>query len=165
MILRPEDQGDRHAIFAVVAAAFPTFAEARLVDRLRADGDAKISFVASIDGVIVGHVMLSRMVADFRALGLGPVAVVPSRQRSGIGTSLIAAGVAAATGRWDMVFVLGDPAFYGRFGFDPALARRFGSPYAGPQFLALSLTRDSSAYSGSVDYAPAFDDLTASTHD
>ena len=59
-------------------------AEALLVDQLRAEGDAELSLVAVDDDVIVGHVMFPRMTAEFRALGLGPVAVLPDRQRSGV---------------------------------------------------------------------------------
>src|SRR3984893_18830563 len=85
MIIRPEKPADRPAVRTVVEAAFPMPAEAQLVDQLRAEGDAEISLVAVDDDVIVGHVMFSRMTAEFRALGLGPVAVLPDRQRSRVG--------------------------------------------------------------------------------
>jgi putative acetyltransferase len=80
------------------------------------------------------------MRAPFRALGLAPVSVLPDRQRSGIGSALI----------------LGSPAFYRRFGFDPDLARGFQSPYAGPYLMALPLRGALPATSGAVAYAPAF---------
>jgi putative acetyltransferase len=70
MIIRPEEPADCVAIRTVIDAAFPTQAEAQLVDQLRADGDAEISLVAIDDGGVVGHVMFSRMTAGFRALGL-----------------------------------------------------------------------------------------------
>src|ERR1700675_908754 len=107
MIIRPEQLADRPAVRTVVGAAFPMPAEAQLVDQLRAEGDAEISLVAVDDDVIVGHVMFSRMTAEFRALGLGPVAVLPDRQRSGVGSLLITQGLARAeAGRGEVVLVL-----------------------------------------------------------
>ncbi|GGC61869.1 GNAT family N-acetyltransferase [Chelatococcus reniformis] len=157
MIVRAEEPGDRRAIRAVLEAAFPTPAEAGLVDRLRADGNTEISLVAVDEGAIVGHVMFSRIAAEFRALGLAPVAVLPTRQRSGIGSRLIRSGLARAEADlWRLAFVLGDPPYYRRFGFDPALASGFTSPYAGPYFMALALTRPLPPLSGRIDYAPAF---------
>ena len=141
-------------------AAFPTPAEARLVDRLRADGDAVISLVALDDDAIVGHVLFSRMNAPPRTLGLAPVAVSPERQRSGVGARLIGEGLALARSEgWETVVVLGDPAYYRRFGFDPALTRGVVSPYAGPHLMALGLTETAPRLTGRVDYAPAFADL------
>ncbi len=157
VIIRPEEPADLSAIHAVVEAAFPTSAEARLVDRLRVDRDSEISLVAVDDAVIVGHVLFSRMTAGLRALGLGPVAVSPDRQRSGVGSLLIRRGLAhAEADGWEIVFVLGDPAYYRRFGFDPALARGFTSPYAGPHFMALGLASVLPGLSGKVNYAAAF---------
>jgi putative acetyltransferase len=157
MIIRSEEPADRPAVRTVLEAAFPTPAEAQLVDQLRADGDAEISLVAIDDDVVVGHVMFSRMTAGFRALGLGPVAVLPTRQRSGVGSLLIGQGLARADAdRWKIVFVLGNPAFYRRFGFDPTLASGFTSPYAGPHLMALGLTQPLPKLSGRIDYAPAF---------
>lgn len=158
MIIREEAPGDRAAIRAVVEAAFPEPAEARLVERLRADGDAVFSLVAIEDGIIVGHVMFSKMTGPFRALGLGPVAVVPGRQRAGIGSRLIREGLARARADgWEGVFVLGDPNYYRRFGFDAETAAGFASPYAGPYLMALALDGEHlPASTGKIDYAPAF---------
>ncbi|MGB8843415.1 MAG: hypothetical protein WCC64_20355 [Aliidongia sp.] len=61
-----------------------------------------------------------------------------------------------------MVFVLGDPVYYRRFGFDPMLASGFASPYAGPYLMALGLTQPLPSLSGKIDYAPAFAALGAS---
>ena len=128
-----------------------------MVDRLRADGESVISAVAVDAGHVVGHVMFSRMTAPFRALGLAPVAVTPNLQRSGIGSELIRWGLAQAkTLGWQGVFVLGDPKFYGKFGFSAALASGFESPYAGEHFMALALNGVLPAMSGKVEYADAF---------
>ena len=112
------------------------------------------------EGRIVGHILFSPMRAPFRALALAPVAVLPARQRSGTGTALIRAGLARAeTEGREEVFVLGEPAFYRRFGFDPALAEGFRSPYSGPYLMALALAGKLPAASGVIAYAPALDGL------
>lgn len=157
MAIREEASADHAAVRQVVADAFGQAVEADLVDRLRADGNAALSLVAVEDGRVIGHILFSPLEAPMRALALAPVAVVPARQRSGIGTALIEAGLdrARAAG-WEAVFVLGEPAFYRRFGFDPALAAGFQSPYAGPYFMVLPLSAPLPATSGPVEYAPAF---------
>jgi putative acetyltransferase len=157
VLIRDEERADIPAVQKIIGEAFLQSAEARLVDRLRADREAVISAVAVDAGQIVGHIMFSRMNAPFRALGLAPVAVAPSRQGCGIGSELIRWGLAQAKGNnWQCVFVLGDPKFYERFGFSVALAYGFESPYAGEHFMALALNGDLPATSGKVEYAAAF---------
>ncbi len=76
---------------------------------------------------------------------------------SGIGGGLIRAGLARArSAGWQSVFVLGDPGYYRRFGFDPALASGFASPYAGPHLMALAFGPALPASRGQIEYAPAF---------
>jgi predicted N-acetyltransferase YhbS/RimJ/RimL family protein N-acetyltransferase len=120
--LRTERAGDEAAIHAVVAAAFPTDAEARLVDALRADPDAwlpDLSVVAERDGDVVGHVLVSQVhLGDLPVLGLAPLAVHPDHQRGGVGAALVHEALARAeVAGGPLVVVLGDPAYYGRFGF------------------------------------------------
>jgi putative acetyltransferase len=161
--IRPETGGDFEAIRAVHLAAFPTSAEADLVTALHDDHDCEISLVAEQGGEIVGHVMLSRMSASagsraFRALGLGPVGVLPGAQGSGIGSALIRSALAVAgTLGEELVFVLGEPDYYARFGFSTEAAAPFASPFAGLYFMALWLRPDPAPpVEGSADYAPAF---------
>jgi putative acetyltransferase len=158
MIVRSEAQGDIAAIRAVEEAAFLQSAEAKLVDDLRAAGDSIFSLVAVADETIAGHAMFSRLQAPFPALALGPVAVPPDRQRRGVGSRLIRDGIARSEAAgWQGIFVLGDPAFYRRFGFDVGKARGFVSPYAGPHLMALPLGRNELPTStGSIQHAPAF---------
>jgi putative acetyltransferase len=154
MIIRAETSSDLAAIRAAEEAAFARPAEAGLVDDLRS-----VFSLVAVDGErVVGHVMFSKMSAPFRALGLGPVAVLPERQRTGIGSQLIREGLARAEAEgWKGVFVLGDPAHYGRFGFDADKAGGFRSPYSGPYLMALALGADDlPTRSGSIEYAPAF---------
>ncbi|HKU63677.1 MAG TPA: N-acetyltransferase [Rhizomicrobium sp.] len=159
MILRAERPSDRDMIRAVHLAAFPSQDEANLVDALRRDGDAAVSLVALENGQVTGHVLFSRMVEPACALGLAPVAVLPAFRRRGVGASLIEAGLAQASGQgWELVFVVGNPAYYRRFGFDTALARGFTSLYAGDHFMARALVT-TAARGGKAEYAPAFSGL------
>ncbi|PRD41816.1 N-acetyltransferase [Phyllobacterium phragmitis] len=157
VIIRDEGPADIAAIHRVVEAAFRQSVEADLVDRLRADGDSVISLVAEEDGKIVGHILFSPMSAPFPALGLAPVSVLPERQHAGIGSKLIREGLKRAEREGcRAVFVLGEPEYYRRFGFDPALAAGFASAYAGPYLMALPLNGEMPAEKGGIDYAPAF---------
>lgn len=157
VLIRQEERADIPAIRKIVEEAFLQPGEAKLVDRLRADGESVISAVAVDAGEVVGHIMFSRMDAPFRAIGLAPVGVKPALRRNGIGGELIRWGLAQAKADgWQGVFVLGDPQYYERFGFSVALASGFESPYAGEHFMALALNGDLPATSGKVEYAAAF---------
>jgi putative acetyltransferase len=157
MNLRDERPEDGAAIARVVAAAFGQDDEARLAAALRASGDAVISLVAEDGGEIVGHVLLSRMTAPFPALALAPVSVAPARQRSGVGSALVREAIARARDEgWGAIFVLGDPAYYRRFGFEAETAAGFSSPYAGEHFMALTLSAPPPLARGELRHAPAF---------
>ncbi|WP_119256362.1 GNAT family N-acetyltransferase [Shinella zoogloeoides] len=128
MILRPERDGDIDAIRALTERAFRTARHADgtehlIIDRLRAAGALTLSLVAEEGGAVVGHVAFSPIsVSDGSAgwYGLGPISVDPSRQGEGIGSGLVRDGLARleALGAAGCV-LLGDPAYYGRFGFEP----------------------------------------------
>jgi putative acetyltransferase len=95
--------------------------------------------------------------APFRALGLAPVAVRVGRRRQGIADRLIRVGIdLARAGGWQALFVLGEPDYYGRFGFSASAAARYDCVYAGPYLMALPLGPDLPAPNGAVSYAPAF---------
>jgi len=157
MDVRDETLSDRKAVYQVVSSAFGQSAEAELVERLREAGDSVVSLVAEEGGEIAGHVLLSRMEAPFPALALAPVSVIPAKWRSGIGSALIERAVDRARGEgWAAIFVLGDPSYYERFGFDREAAAGFTSPYAGPHFMVLRLTPSLPATTGRLRHAPAF---------
>jgi len=159
-MIRSEEPSHVTAVREIIEAAFARPAEADLVEQLRRDDDVAISLVAIEDDEIVGHVVFSRMEAPFRALGLAPISVAPGEQGRGIGSMMITTGLErAALERWDGVFVIGDPSFYGRFGFDAGLASGFVSPYAGPYFQVKPLGGPLDETTGQVDYAPAFSRL------
>ena len=160
MQVRSERSDDRDAIRTIHIASFPSPAEADLVDRLREAQDIAISLVSETANCITGHVLFSRMKAPFRALGLGPVAVLPEWRRHGTAARLIETGLAQAAGTdWEAVFVLGNPAYYSRFGFDATLAAGFQSPYAGVHFMVRALKDELPTRSGPVEYPPAFAEL------
>jgi putative acetyltransferase len=147
-------------VAALTAAAFGQSGEVELVAALRQSGDAVISLVAEDAAGVCGHVLFSKMRAkDLRALALAPLATAPGRERRGVGSALVHAGLdlAKAAG-FDAVFVLGDPGFYSRFGFTAEAAAPFASPYAGPRFLGLGLTKAADA-SGPLEHPEAFSAL------
>jgi putative acetyltransferase len=155
--VRDESPRDWKAVYQVVASAFGQLAEAELVKELREAGDSVVSLVADEDDQVVGHILLSRMDAPFPALALAPVSVIPTRQRSGIGSSLVSKAVSRArSDGWAAIFVLGDPNYYERFGFDREAAAGFTSPYAGSHFMVLKLSPSLPATSGDLRHAPAF---------
>ncbi len=157
MIFRHVRPDDAQAIDEVVSAAFGRRDEADLVRRLVEDDDCVFELVAEEDGKIVGHVLFSRMEGPFSALALAPVSVVPERQGAGIGSKLIRGAIATIQGEgWDAIFVLGDPAYYTRFGFNARLAEGFSSPYAGPHFMVLPLAPALPTNTGELFHAPAF---------
>lgn len=172
MLIREEIADDIPGIRYVNEAAFPTPAEADLVDRLRGRGLLTVSLVAvDDDGLVAGHaafspVTLHRPGGEIAAIGagLGPVAVLPDRHRNGIGSRLIEAGISRCRQRGDpFVVVLGHPAYYHRFGFaraaDRAIANRYG---VDDEFMVLELTPGAiPAEGGAIRYAPPFDELPA----
>ncbi len=169
--LRSVDEDDLPQVAALHAAAFTASAhghhgEADLVRALHEAGDARVSLGAWRDDALVGHVLFSRMTAQadgapIAAAALAPLAVARHWRRRGIGAALVAAGHAALRAQGTgLAFVLGDPAYYGRLGYEAALAAPFASPYAGPFFMACAL--DSAAprpQRGEAIHAPAFSRL------
>lgn len=163
MQIRLERPKDATTIRALTDAAFKGMrfshqTEARVIDGLRAAGALTLSLVAIEGGDIVGHVAFSPVQINGEAgdwYGLGPVSVWPDRQRRGIGQALIRDGLQRLRllGAGGCV-LLGDPAYYGRFGFesDPNLYE-VGAPPGAFQHLSLSGVQPS----GEVRFHPAFD--------
>lgn len=159
-MIRDERPGDVAAIFSVHAAAFGADAEARLVDLLRAAGRLTVSLVAESDGAVVGHVAFSPVTTTAATgMGLAPVAVLPSHQRQGIADRMIRAGLDRCRELGaGFAVVLGDPAYYGRFGFRPAARFGLTDEYGGGEnFQALELRPGGLPVgAGLVRYAPEF---------
>ena len=118
--------------------------------------------MAVVDGEVVGHVCCSRGRLDgvVPALGLGPLGVLPSFQRRGIGTALMQTVLDAAVALNELlVCLLGDPGYYRRFGFVPASQLGIQAPDEswGDHFQAMALLGSGTSMSGRFNYAEAFD--------
>jgi putative acetyltransferase len=120
--IRDEQPGDAAAVRDVNRQAFGQEDEGRIVDALRENGAASLSLVAVDGTAVVGHIMFSPLsVGPLVGVGLGPMAVLPSHQRQGIGSRLVRAGIERLKGTGcPFVVVIGHPSFYPRFGFQPA---------------------------------------------
>ncbi|MFT3687469.1 GNAT family N-acetyltransferase [Paenirhodobacter sp.] len=160
MQIRDEHPADVAPIRALTQAAFATAphasgTESRITDALRAAGALTLSLVVQDNGALIGHAAFSPVsIAGARGwYGLGPISVDPDHQRRGIGSALLRAGLARlrAMGANGCV-VLGDPAWYGRFGFaaDPAL----WLADVPPEYFQSVAFRGTAA--GEVRYHPAF---------
>jgi putative acetyltransferase len=159
-MIRHAAAGDHAAIDDVLRAAFGRGDEAQLTRRLRADDDVLFELVAVEAGQVVGHILMSRLWADRAALyaALAPLSVAPERQRGGLGAALVNASLEAAR---DVgchgVLVLGDPAYYGRFGFSADHAKGVQSPFSGlAAFQALPLEEFAFAKPLTAVYPDAF---------
>jgi putative acetyltransferase len=130
--IRPQEPEDRDDTVEVERLAFGSDEEAGIVEAVR-DEEGSFALVAEEDGAVVGHVQFSRgWVGETPVLALGPVGVLPERQGRGIGSRLIRAGLEEAHSRGEAaVILLGDPAFYPRFGFEPGSALGLSNPFAG----------------------------------
>ena len=119
--IREGAPGDLPALRALYPAAFPDEDLVPLIEALLAEPAGVLSLVAVADGVVAGHVLFtdcSVTGSPTRVALLGPLAVAPARQRQGIGRALVEAGLERlGSGGAAAVFVLGDPAYYGRLGF------------------------------------------------
>jgi len=126
VLVREEMASDVPSIRHLNEEAFGQRAEADIVDKLRVSCDRLLSLVAVRNGRIVGHILFSPVVlesesGDRNGMGLGPMAVLPSLQRQGIGSRLVEEGLARM--RWagcPFVVVLGHHDYYPRFGFERA---------------------------------------------
>ena len=164
--IRPERPADAAAVRAVYRAAFPTPFEADLVDALRPELSPWRAFVAERDGEVVGHLLFTPVsleptpAHESPLVGLGPMAVHPDHQRSGIGSALADGALAALSAEpIDAVVVLGHPEWYPKFGFRPA--KRFGlrPGFEAPEsaFMALELVPGALLnVSGKVNYDNRF---------
>jgi putative acetyltransferase len=174
LTIRPERADDLDAIAHVVAAAFGSAAEARLVEAIRASDRylPDLALVATVDGTVAGHVMVSLCDLvdgdDRREVHqLSPLAVAPEHHGRGIGSALVreVCTRAEALGA-PFVLLEGDPRFYGRLGFEASARHGIVLPlpsWAPPEAGQILRLRDyDPAVRGRVVYPPAFD--TVSDH-
>ncbi len=145
MRIRPVVAADHEIVDGIVRAAFlAEFGRAdepALIAQLRALDDVVLELVAVEDGAIAGHILFSRAAIDaggrkHPALQLAPVCAAPELQGRGIGSALIRNGLEWMAAQDEThVFVLGDPAYYSRFGFAAQDAESYVSPWPGPHFM------------------------------
>jgi putative acetyltransferase len=170
--IRPERPLDHDAIADVVAAAFGSPAEARLLEAIRVSANfvPELSLVAEITGQIVGYVMISfvalhRDGTQYRVANLSPLAVALHHQGEGIGSALVREVTSRADARGEPLVVLeGSPTFYRRLGFEHALSHgiEIALPSWAPREAAqmLRLRNYDPSVRGRVVYPSAFVDVT-----
>jgi putative acetyltransferase len=162
---RPEDFA---AVRVVNEEAFEQSAEANIVDQVRRACPDSLSLVAEDGNDVVGHILFSPVVVEtsgrrVTGMGLAPMAVVPDRQRQGIGTRLVERGLVILRERdCPYVVVLGHPGYYPRFGFRRASNHGLSSQWEGvpdEAFMVLILDGDAMAgTSGVARYRDEFND-------
>jgi putative acetyltransferase len=123
--IRNEQPGDIEQVRSILRLAFPTDAESKLVDVLRANNKAIISLVAVNNGEVFGHILFSSVTTSpqsiAKGIGLAPVAVRIDVHSLGIGSRLIREGLRLCRELgFDYCVVLGSPQYYHRFGFEKA---------------------------------------------
>jgi putative acetyltransferase len=164
MRIRTEQVMDIPKIDAVNRAAFASATEAAIVDVLRSSAENVTSLVAEEDGEILGHIMFSPVqligAADVCATALAPMAVTPDRQRAGIGSALVRAGLEECRRLGiDAVFVVGHPTYYPRFGFKSASSLGFVCEFDVPDEAFMVAELMAGALDGktaTVHFHPAF---------
>jgi putative acetyltransferase len=168
LLVRRERPEGIAAIRQVNEQAFGRPHEADLVDALRARGKAVLSLVAAEGDRIVGHILFSPVTIvsgdrTFPAVGLAPMAVLPERQRCGIGSRLVKAGLEGCRNAGhDCVVALGHPGYYPRFGFVPASRYGITCEYAVPDAALMILAFRGEALRdrpGVAKYQPEFHEL------
>lgn len=168
IILRVEQPGDVAAVRAVNEKAFPHPIEADLVDKLWLVCPEAVSLVAESDGEIVGHILFTSVTIQTRTgeilgMGLGPMAVIPERQRQGIGSQLVKAGLEILRRRrCPFVVVLGHSEYYPRFGFTPASRHGLHCQWEGiPDSVFMAIVLDNGTMrgvSGTARYREEFNE-------
>jgi putative acetyltransferase len=169
MLIRETFLEDLEIVLAVERAAFQSDEEADLVRELMNDPSAEpiLSLIAIEDDIPVGHIIFTRALFDppieIKGRILGPLAVIPSHQRAGIGSKLVERGILTLKELGvDWVFVLGHETYYPRFQFSPAIPQGFEPPYPIPgeftnAWMARALTPTCIApYQGKVIPADSF---------
>ncbi len=167
-IIRPERPEDSSQIRHVNELAFGQPAEADLIDKLRKACAEALSLVAEDGGAVVGHILFTPVVVEGRlgsGMGLAPMAVLPARQRQGIGSQLVRRGLDILRERGcPFIVVVGHPEYYPRFGFEPASKHGLVSQWEGmPDAAFMVLVLDGRAMvgaSGVARYRDEFDDVT-----
>jgi len=165
--IREETPQDLASIRTLNELAFGRPDEASIIDSLRDACDELLSLVAIDGDEVVGHILFSPVTVRGResnplGMGLAPMAVLPERQRQGIGSALVRHGLERlATSGCPFVIVLGHAAYYPRFGFERASGHGIQSQWPGiPDDVFMVAILDPPAFegvSGVAQYRDEFD--------
>ncbi|MDX2446449.1 MAG: N-acetyltransferase [Desulfobacterales bacterium] len=147
MITKKATGSELNDVLRIETEAFGHSKESKLVNDLLNDDSAKplLSLLAIDEDEAIGHILFTRVRITgnedaLSAMILAPLAILPEAQGKGVGGKLIKEGLKQLSDLGiDLVFVLGHPEYYPRFGFKPAGARGFEAPYPIP-------TKDASAW-------------------
>ncbi|MEW9096102.1 MAG: N-acetyltransferase [Clostridiaceae bacterium] len=172
IIIRQETERDYKISEHIIEKAFEDadysdHKEQFLVERLRKSDVfvPELSLVAELDGEIVGHIMLTKLLIkndeeEYESLALAPVSVLPQHRNKSIGSKLIIESLKIAKElQFKSVIVLGHDEYYPRFGFKPADIWDIKPPFDVPKesFMALELEGGSLVnVSGVVVYPKEF---------
>lgn len=161
--INEEDDKSHLAIHELLKEAFPSEAEASLVELLRKRNQIAVSQVAVSNQNVIGYVVLSKVMLDpdngLKCLGLGPIAVAKEFQGRGIGSKLMKAAIQKCQLMGiDAIFLLGDPKYYSRFGFQQTTV---GNDYGVvEEFQVLELTSGClQNVKAKAHYLPAFSEI------
>jgi putative acetyltransferase len=163
--IREEQPQDLAVIREVNLEAFGQAEEADIVDRIRQNCGDCLSLVAMMEDRVVGHIFFSPVEIDcdgriVHGMALGPMAVLPTHQRQGIGSELVRSGMSNMTTRQcPFVILVGHPQYYPRFGFEPASGRGIRCEWEVPDevFMIQVLSEpEMRGVSGLARYRPEF---------
>ena len=158
-MIREAQEPDLEEIFNLIHTSFANKAESDLVRQLILDKDLLINLIFDSSDTILGNVLVSKVTMEpdigLFCGGAAPLSVLPEHQSHGIGSKLIKAVIKNSEKmKMDALFLLGDPSYYERFGFNVS---KLQSDYKAEHFQELELTKDCLVnVKSEVIYASAF---------
>ena len=161
-MIRETTQSDLEEVFNLIHSAFGDRSESDLVKQLISDNDVLLNLVIESSNTIIGNVVVSKVTMEpdmgLFCGGVAPLSVLPERQSSGIGSQLMKEAIKKSNEMgMDALFLLGDPDYYKRFGFNISNLK---SDYRVEHFQELELTRNCLVnLKSNVTYANAFSNL------
>ena len=162
-LIRKVKTVDREQVLALLEAAFGQEDEGKIVEHLWRENAVTIERVAEHGGVVVGYIAYTNVqtdpAIDGPQLGLAPLAVAPAHQQQGFGSALVEETLSVCRDMGaNLIVVLGEPSYYGRFGFEPASSRnmRWDALDAGDAFQMIAGDMIKGDAARIVQYHPAF---------
>ena len=158
-MIREAQESDLQAVLNLIHSSFSNKAESDLVKQLISDNDVLLNLVIESSNTIIGNVVVSKVTMEpdmgLFCGGVAPLSVLPERQSSGIGSQLMKEAIKKSNEMgMDVLFLLGDPDYYKRFGFNISNLK---SDYRVEHFQELELTRNCLVnLKSKITYANAF---------